>query len=152
MKDRITVGAFLALGILMCAVVIPQTVPVSFVPRGQIGPRFFPNLLAGAILAVAALIIAIEWLGRRAAPTQPVDTPAEDADARPHKAWLAGAIILVYVALMSWIGFVWASVAAVAAIMRLFGERRPLMLLGFAAVVPLVTWAFAVQVLQLPLP
>ncbi|MGE4527553.1 MAG: tripartite tricarboxylate transporter TctB family protein [Rhodospirillaceae bacterium] len=161
MNDRITVYAFLAFGVLMCAAIIPETVPVSFVPKGQIGPRLFPDLLAGAVALIAALILAAERFERRrkknAAPAapEPAANPAADAASRVFgcpKSWAVGAVIVGYAALMSWAGFLAASAAAVAAVMFLFGERRALTIAAFAVVVPLGTWAFAVQVLQLPLP
>lgn len=163
MNDRITVYAFLAFGVLMCAVIIPETVPVSFVPKGQIGPRLFPDLLAGALALIAALIVVAERLERRrkkdsppaAVPEPATEDRAEDAETRflgCPKSWAVGAVIVGYAALMSWAGFLISSAAAVAAVMFLFGERRPLAIAAFTVVVPLGTWAFAVQILQLPLP
>lgn len=165
-KDMMTGVIFLLFGLLMLFVIIPLTVPVSYVPPGQISPRFLPNAICGAITFFALIITVLTYFYRKgdSSSEAAVDTDVAEPDAcEPAKGETSSAflmwapiitmgIIVLYFFLLVWFGFIPSSVFAVLAIMLTFGERRLWVLLVTTIMVPSVVWLFAAKLLNIPMP
>jgi len=171
-KDRLSATMFLILGIAMLVWIIPVGIPVAFVPPRQIGPQFWPVALSAAITVVAALILLIPVLRRirgrfthlwpssktSIAEHKPV-LPAKHSHGKGSEdgfrrlaPWLTIAIIVLYILLLAWVGFIGSSGFAVVATMLVFGDRRWWAIAVLALAVPLLMWAFAMKLLHIPMP
>lgn len=107
------------------------------------GPTFFPWVLTAA-LGLLGTALAVSSL-RGAAPARAI--PA----AGPFP-WTALGAIVAYIALLPWAGFVPASVAFCALLMRIIGERRWWAIAAGAAGMPLALMLVFRYVFQIPLP
>ena len=155
-KDLLTGLIFLVFAILMLTVIIPYAVPVSFVPPGQISPRFLPEVLTGAILVFSALLLLLPLL-KKSAP--PVKAPAADEDPAAENAtflkiapFLSIAVIIISYLLLAWFGFIACSIFSMAAIMFAFGERNIPKLVIVSLIITALVWLFAAKLLNIPLP
>lgn len=167
-KDQLSAILFLVFGIIMLTVAIPVGIPVSFVPPGQISPRFLPEILAASITFVAALMLLIPFLYRflnRSVESGISDKVTEDDDAKKHPdkgnssdnflKWapiLSILIITVYFFLLLWAGFIVSSIFGMTATMFMFGERRWWTILITSTAIPALVWLFATKLMHLPMP
>ncbi|MBN2792031.1 MAG: tripartite tricarboxylate transporter TctB family protein [Desulfuromonadales bacterium] len=158
-----------AFGILMLIVIIPQAVPVDFVPPGQISPRFLPKVISAAITVIALLLLVsnlYKCARLKSAAAQVDDTgesPAEKSDLKTAAEskpaaflkWAPGIsifLIVAYYFLLIWTGFIVSSIVTMVCVMLTFGERRWWVIVSASAIVPALVWAFAVKLLNLPMP
>ncbi len=155
-KDLLTGLIFLVFAILMLAVIIPYAVPVSFVPPGQISPRFLPEVLTGAILVFSALLLLLPLLKKSApsvkAPATEEEPAAENAAFLKIAPFLSIAVIIISYLLLVWFGFIACSIFSMAAIMFAFGERNIPKLVIVSLIITALVWLFAVKLLNIPLP
>ena len=119
--------------------------------EGQLGPGFWPRLvLAG--LGLACLLKALsEW--RRATPRSAPGAGTEPAGEISRARLAAGiALVILYVLAASWIGFMLATTAFIAAFMVLAGARSPVTIATNAVVGTAVLLYTFVRLVYLPLP
>ncbi len=160
----------LALGYLWEA----RTVPSLYQMPGVPGPTAFPALI-GIVLAASGLWRLARGAGREGPPAQepavaapaagregpPAQEPAVAAPAAGSGGWLPAGrrfyamwgVVLAYLALMPALGFPVATVAALAALFLLLGERRVAVAVGLSlAVTAILHLGFAKGLgVQLPL-
>jgi putative tricarboxylic transport membrane protein len=120
--------------------------------EGQLGPGFWPRLvLTGLALACAAKLVEA-WRAARARTGRDSERAATLADIS-RRALVAGvALIVMYVATTSALGFPIATVCFIALFMTLAGARSPLAI-GSAAVLGTIALLYLfVRVVYLPLP
>jgi hypothetical protein len=162
---------FFLFGIIMLLFIIPATVPVSFVPPGQISPRFLPTVISVAITIIGFLALLLAVFKRKNSMltmSQTEKEVASDDDKTPRSdnmrngeedtfflrlaPVLSMLIVIAYLFLLIWVGFLISSVFAMLAIMLAFGERRWWVLTIASVVVPISAWVFAVKLLKIPMP
>mgnify|MGYP001454595425 CR=1 FL=1 len=157
-KEIVSGGIFFAFGIAMLVFVIPATVPVSFVPPGQISPRFLPTVICMVITVIGFLVLlsaVIKRLKTMAATpqTEQVATAAgTDSTYLKFAPLLSMLIVIISCLLLIWVGFLVSSVFTMLAVMLAFGERRWWVLTVASIIVPISAWAFAVKLLKIPMP
>jgi hypothetical protein len=169
-KDILSGGIFFIFGLVMLTFIIPAAVPVSFVPPGQISPRFLPKVITVAITGIGLFVLLLALLKRKkekaivTSEEKELSAPeAENANAdnqntEGNPLWLKLApvfsmlVVMAYFFLMIWTGFLVSSIFAMLAIMIAFGERRWLVLIVASIVVPVSAWVFAVKLLKIPMP
>jgi hypothetical protein len=167
-KDQLSAIIFLVFGIFMLTVAIPVGIPVSFVPPGQISPRFLPEIIAMAITVVATLILLVPFLYRflnRSVESGTRDKEAVEDDAKKQLdkenssdnflKWapiLSILIITAYFFLLLWAGFMVSSIFGMTATMLMFGERRWWLILITSTAIPVLVWLFATKLMHLPMP
>ncbi len=156
-KDLLAGLIFLVFAILMLAVIIPYAVPVSFVPPGQISPRFLPEVLTGAILVLSALLLFLPLLKKAVPPAQaPAAADVEPEADNPRflkiAPFLSITVIIISYLLLAWFGFIACSIFSMAAIMFAFGERNIPKLFMVSLIITALVWLFAVKLLNIPLP
>lgn len=114
--------------VFLLAIGIGYTVLTANLPTRDIGsttqPSFFPWVVAVLflVLSAALLIQGLRPATSNAAPEAP--------DVAPHKYLWGGVAFVVYLAALPTLGFVAANIPFFLALMYLYGERRPLWLLG----------------------
>jgi small-conductance mechanosensitive channel len=168
-KDLLSGVLFSVFGLLMLVVIIPALVPVSFVPPGQISPRFLPKVICGGITFFGLLMLLLAYVQKRrikafASVNEDLqvrgDEQTTDAAAKPDEPscfyqWaplITIGIIAVYFFLLIWIGFIPSSMVAVVSIMIIFGERRWCVIGLTTVLVPTIVWLFAAKLLHIPMP
>jgi putative tricarboxylic transport membrane protein len=129
---------FMALGLLLFFVVIPQN--VETVDYGRLKPATVPYVMAVVLFAAGLWLVVF-----------PKGHEREDSAQMARVAMYLGVIALAVYAI-SLFGFLYVGPVLALIIMLLIGERRPLWLLGGVAGVPAMIW-FAVEILlSRPLP
>lgn len=143
----------LALGYLWEARAVPSLYQMPGVP----GPAAFPTLI-GIVLAASGAWRLAFGAGRKEPPAQEPAVAAPTAGSggwlRPGRRFYAmWAVVLAYLALMPALGFAVATVAALAALFLLLGERRIAVAVGLSlAVTAVLHLGFAKGLgVQLPL-
>lgn len=124
------------------------TVPGS---SNTVGPRFFPYLVGGAILAVAAALAVAVWRGDRAEPEE-----GEDVDTAADTSWVAVALIAAAFAahalLINVVGWPLAVTLMFGTVAKVLGARgwvRPLLT---GSIVAVAMWLVFVGLLGVALP
>ena len=157
-KEILSGGIFFVFGLLMLFFIIPVTVPVSFVPPGQISPRFLPIIISTAITIIGFIVLLLAFLKRKKNMTAVSQTDKDVTSGEEISSFLkiAPVLSMLVVAgcffLLIWAGFLVSSVFAMLAIMLVFGERRWWVLTLASIVVPASAWVFAVKLLKIPMP
>ena len=155
-KDLLAGGIFLVFAIAMLTIIIPFAVPVSFVPPGQISPRFLPEVLSAAILVISALILLIPLMSKTSLPA----TKTKESTGKSHEGtgflkiaplFSMAAIVISYL-LLIWCGFITCSIFSMIAIMFAFGERNIPRLAIVSVIITALVWVFAVKLLNIPIP
>ena len=119
------------------------------------GPHFFPYLITISIIALAVMLLIQGVRGLK--------DSGGFADLRPEKpsanenfsiTRAAAGLLLtgLYFFALSTFGFFWSTPVFFAALMWTSGERRPLVLLGLAVLVPMFLFFLFRDLFQLPLP
>ena len=147
---------FLGFGLLAVALLIPYGIvqPPSVKYRA-LSPSFWPYIVCGGIAVIGALLLIHELLAAaRTKDRSSAATPPEEA--RP--AWIAWRPFAVMVLLLAiyltleFLGFVLTTTLGLAALMLLAGERRPLIVVPVALLLPLALHLFFVKAAQRPIP
>lgn len=113
---------------------------------GTIGPGTWPKILS-VVMIVLALLLLLQTLKESSQREAPFVWGPGLKRVLLGTAILAGFCIILY-----FFGFIAASALMIPAIMLLFGEKRPLILLGTTAGVLLFVYIIFSVVLNLPLP
>jgi len=109
-------------------------------------PSFFPWIITGSLLLLSAILLA-QGL---AAPHKARDNAVPAPPLRAPTVLLVA--FAVYVALLSFAGFLVASVPFFAVFMVLYGERRWIAIGAASLVIPVILVLLFRHVLQVPLP
>ncbi len=119
------------------------------------GPHFFPYLITISILALSAMLIFQGVRGLKDSgglvDLRP-DRPSSNENFSIARAAAGLLITGLYFFALSTFGFFWSTPVFFAALMWVTGERRPLVLLGLAIVVPMFLFFLFRDLFQLPLP
>lgn len=146
--DILAATLCLACGIAGYFLVIPESV---YVPKSFAGtansPAFLPNAVCILLSVLGAVYLAKSIVAYRRSEPQPPSRP---------KDWLlAGtmtAICIAYVAGILLFGLNFASAICVAVTMAFFGERRGVVLLAYAVILPGLLWYFFAKIAIILLP
>lgn len=106
-------------------------------------PAFYPQVLLGAWLGLSAILLLRSLFSPREAVLPAL---------RLGRLAATVAVVSLYTAAISWIGFLIASTLLCLTLMPLLGLRRPLPVLIVGTLFPLAVWCTFVFVLQIPLP
>ncbi len=138
------IAALVLLGIGIGYGILTSRLPGS-TARGVPGPAFFPWLVDICLLVLsAALLVQGIILVRR-----------EGAVRLQLPSWrVATTLILfvIYMAVLPFLGFIWASIPFFAALMMLYGARRKVFIVASSAGVPFFLFYLFGQVFKIPLP
>lgn len=93
------------------------------------GPAFFPWVVMVVVLALSAALL-IQALAMERGEAVPTSDEAATARDNRRPALLVLGAFLAYIALLPTLGFILATVPFFAALMVLFGERRPLLVIA----------------------
>ena len=119
------------------------------------GPHFFPYLITVSILALSAMLIFQGVRGLKGSGGL-ADLRPERPDSNENFSIVRAAAGLLitgfYFFALSTFGFFWSTPVFFAALMWVAGERRPLVLLGLAILVPMFLFFLFRDLFQLPLP
>lgn len=142
------VALLLAIGLLMIVEAGSITIPGS---SNTVGPRFFPYLVGGFVIAVAVGLGLAVWRGDRA-PAE----DSEDVDATAGTSWLSVAVIGVafvgHALLINVVGWPLAVTLMFALVCKALGAAgwvRPLLAGGVTSV---IVWLIFVKLLSVALP
>ena len=153
MKER---SAF-EYGIAICMLAISVFVFVDTAgfpePRtGTIGVGTFPRVLASILV-----VLSVVQIGTRVASRygrSEADPERRVLDRGRSGTLLALSILscVVYIALLAVVGFVASSIAFLAALMLVYGEKRPPVVAAFAVGFTLLLWVLFALLANVPLP
>ena len=149
-RTQIGVGlaALLAAGLLLL-VVIPFGVSVpSNVAKLVLSPVFWPNILAGLTAVTGLGLIATAWTQR---PSPHGARRFAPEGGLPRLLLMAGLMVL-YMLALGWLGMIWTSMLAFAAVAVLIRTRHLVTALVCAVLVPLVLYAFFAHVAGVAIP
>ncbi len=140
-RDMLFAGSFFVMGILLL-LIIPIFAPGR--PGTQPDSRFFPRVIAVAIMAISVLMFANNLLKhiheiRSEKPNEAPKSSVGWIDER--RAFILFGIIAVYALLMKPVGFIISTVLATTAILLVLKVKKPLSYLivyAFSAVIFLV--------------
>lgn len=139
---------FLALGLSLIFVLIPVgVVEPKKVPFEVLSPSYYPRLVAIAMVLLGAAI-AIRGV-RNASDEGRFEAPEKSA---VLKVCAAFAILFATAYSLPFAGFVLAGSVALAALMVLAGERKPLIIALNAILLPLVLYLFFTKLANIPIP
>lgn len=137
---------------VIAGIVIPGHIRVpAGVEVAALSPDFWPKVVAWGIVLLGLALAAQAWLAlRRSIPVGSVDRPERAEE------WLrAGAAIsamVVYYALIPYLGIVAASIPAYIAMASLMGARRWSVVVPIGVLLPVALYFFFVEVARIPLP
>jgi len=145
---------FLGFGVLAVALLIPYGIvqPPSVKYRA-LSPSFWPYIVCSAIGAIGVLLLTYELMaaGRKRELTGAAETAGRPAwiTWRP---FIVMALLLAIYLTLEFLGFVLTTTLGLVALMLLAGERRPLIVLPIALLLPLALHLFFVKAAQRPIP
>ncbi len=149
-KRDIATGILLMLmALLLVFVLIPfGVVEPKKVKFAALSPSYYPRLVGYCLLAIGGLIVATRWLGHN--QTEAESTPQQSRSSAVLL--LLFSILLVFYWTLPLAGFVLGSALALACLLLLAGERRPLMILTISITVPSLLYLFFTKVANIPIP
>jgi putative tricarboxylic transport membrane protein len=125
--------------------VLTAGLPTRALPNAP-DPSFFPWIITGSLLLLSAILLVQGLTAPRSAGDNGVSAP-------PLRAPTVLLVVFVaYVALLSFAGFLVASVPFFAVLMVLYGERRWIAIGVASLFVPVILVLLFRHVLQVPLP
>lgn len=147
---RFSVTTTAVVTLLLCAIAGAVIYFASDFPataiETDIGAGAFPMFYASVLILLA---LALLWGSLRRAP----QAVAEKTD---KMAWFRTAtgvaLMLVYIVLMSYVGYLVTTPLFLICIMVLMGYRRPVLTPSIAALMTGILWLLFVEALQVPLP
>lgn len=155
-KDLLAGIVFLVFGVLTLAVLIPFGIqqPDS-VQYKALSPSYWPNIVAVAIATLGLALIVASVLAGRANTTGAETVTATDRDTPRWLGLRPFAALAVCFALylgLEPLGFVLTTAIAVALLMILAGEQRPLVIIAVAVIVPFGLHLFFTKAASVPIP
>ena len=147
---------FLGFGLLGVFVLIPFGIEIPpSVKYRALSPSFWPYIVCAGIGVIGAMLLVSEFLTGRSKADRSA-AAGEPPDGRsPWLTWRPGivvALLLVIYLTLEFLGFVLTTTIGLVALMMLAGERRPLILLPVALLLPLALHLFFVKAAQRPIP
>ena len=135
-------------GILIGAYVLIkcQSYPQDVVMK--IGPAFFPEILAGGLIAFSALLILQTFLGKVSGEFEKLSLRQRGV----QRILLALAVMIVYCAVLKPVGFILATIPFIMIFMFLLGNRRPLQYLWVPIAITMGVYLVFEKLLVLSLP
>ncbi len=130
--------------LIFCAIVFALTLTFDDVPSALshgVPPTQFPRLLVGFI---AALTLLMMFEGRK--------KPPSDRKPVPRMVYPSTALLLVFVALINWVGTMVAMIGLCIALPLLWGERRYVPILLLAALFPIAVYYLFSEVMEVRFP
>jgi putative tricarboxylic transport membrane protein len=109
-------------------------------------PSFFPTVVV-VLLLILSVILLVQGMMSIGSNSVPVALKIT-----PRKYLIAFAAFVAYLALLPFLGFVVANVLIFAALMALYGERRPVWIVGGSVLVSLAMFFLFREVFQIRLP
>ena len=129
------------------ALVLVQSLELTFFVEGVPGAGFFPALLAVVLMVLGAALLLRRWWGPAGA--EDFRLPSRDQATRSLSLWV---VVLVGALLVGPVGFLAAMVLLVATILFGIEGRRGLGPVVTTILIPLLAWLIFAQLLQVPLP
>lgn len=114
---------------------------------GDPGLALFPSILTFLILLLSVTILVQDIRGK-ALPKR----FAFQVTSGGTRSVIGLALVLVYFIIIPYLGFLISSFLLFASLMWLCGERRPVWIVGFSSVIPLLILLFFQELFQIPLP
>ena len=147
---------FLGFGLLGVFVLIPLGIQIPpDIKYRALSPSFWPYIVCAGIAVVGALLLIAEFLTGR---SKTEGGPAADVPQGGRSRWttwrpaIAMALLLAIYFVLEFLGFVLTTTIGLVALMLLAGERRPLIVLPVALLLPLALHLFFVKAAQRPIP
>ena len=147
---------FLGFGLLGVFVLIPFGIQIPpDIKYRALSPSFWPYIVCAGIAVVGALLLIAEFLTGR---SKTEGGPAADVPQGGRSRWttwrpaIAMALLLAIYLVLEFLGFVLTTTIGLVALMLLAGERRPLIVLPVALLLPLALHLFFVKAAQRPIP
>lgn len=155
-RNLIAALCFLGFGVLAVAVLIPYGIdrPPSVKYRA-LSPSFWPYIVCIGIGVIGAMLLIYEILailspkGRTDAAQPPEGARSLWMACRP---FVAMALLVAIYFFLEFLGFVLTTTVGLAALMLLAGERRPLIVVPVALLLPLALHVFFVKAALRPIP
>lgn len=114
---------------------------------GDPGLALFPSLLTILLLWLAVTILVQDFRGK-ALPKH----FSFQVTSGGTRSVIGLALVLVYFYIVPYLGFLISSFLLFAGMMLLCGDRRPLRILGYSSLIPLLILLFFQELFQIPLP
>ena len=114
----------------------------------KIGPSFFPDALAVALIVFSTLLIIYALAGRAKGKAQPIRL----SDRGFQRALVSLAAIIAYAFFFNTLGYPIVTVVLVAGIMVLLGKRKPLEIAIVALATTFGVWLVFAKLLMLSMP
>ncbi len=130
--------------LIFCAIVFALTLTFDDVPSALshgVPPTQFPRLLVGFIVALTLLVM---FEGRK--------KPPSERKPLPRMVYLSTALLLVFVALLNWVGTMVAMIGICIALPLLWGERKYVPILLLAALFPIAVYYLFSEVMEVRFP
>lgn len=139
----------MSVGVLLCVIACAVIVTAHNFPataiETDIGAGAFPRFYAGALIVLAVLLVASDWLTNH----------ADDVHHEPsHYGRVAAGVGIVagYIVLLSFVGYLIATPLFLMALMIIMNLRRLWLTLLLAIAITLILWLLFSMALQVPLP
>lgn len=118
------------------------------VVESGLGPGSWPKVLSAVLFVLGAILFLQSLLERSDAQAAPFDIHSVNFS----RVLLGGAILAGFCLLLQFFGFIIAAAFMVPAVMRLMGEKRPVILIGTTVGVLAAIYLIFVIILHLSLP
>ena len=145
MGHRNIVVAIVLAALAAAYAILAAGLPERAVPNTP-GPAFFPWLITAAIVGLSAALL---WQGMRAARGVPLRLDLNQIDRR---AVLTLAVFALYLAMLPYAGFLLASVPFTAALIWLYGGRKPLLVAAGSLGMPVLLFYLFREIFSILLP
>jgi putative tricarboxylic transport membrane protein len=143
LKNIVTALVLIALGAAYGF--LTSRLPTRSLPNAP-DPSFFPWIITGCILLLSAILLVQGLTAPRRARDDALPGPP------PRAPIVFLVVLIVYVAVLPYAGFLVASVPFFAVLVALYGERRWAAIGATSILVPVILVLVFVHVLQVPLP
>lgn len=152
-QDAITGALYLTLGLFVVFILIPIGVDEpSNVEFAVLAPSYWPRIISLALAALGLGMLVRTWISLRNGAVQVTD---EENELSGMVFWRVGLVIagtFILYAVLEILGFVLAGAIALALLMLLAGERRPLYVGLISIGVPMLLYLFFTKAASIPLP
>jgi putative tricarboxylic transport membrane protein len=144
MAWRNVIAALTLLVLSIVYAVLTNDLPDRSIPNTP-GPSFFPFVIVTvvALLSIALLISGVRGLAAKSGALE---------GAMNRTAWSTLLVFLIYLTSFPFLGFLLASIPFFAALMFLYGARKPLRIAAWSAAIPIVLSILFTEVFQILLP
>jgi hypothetical protein len=145
MRKRNLLAAIVLIALGVIYGVLTSNLPTRNIENAT-GPSFFPWIITVCFLSLSIVLLIQGILPM-------VSDIAPTASGVPRYRYLSALVVaLVYLAVLPELGFIVASIPLYAALMWLYGERRPLWIIGGSVIVTVTTFFLFRDIFQIRLP